>query len=99
MPNRRVRKGGWVSGAGLGHVAVFDANGTLIKHLVSGGPLNAPWGVAIAPANFGAFPGALLVGNFGDGAINAFDPTTGSLPGTLDDPQGNPIHIPGLWAL
>jgi uncharacterized protein (TIGR03118 family) len=92
-------KTGWVNGAGLGQVAVFDTNGTLIKHLVSGGPLNAPWGVAIAPANFGAFPGALLVGNFGDGAINAFDPTTGSLLGTLDDPQGNPIHIPGLWAL
>jgi uncharacterized protein (TIGR03437 family) len=91
-------KGGWVNGAGLGHVAVFDTNGTLIKHLASGGPLNAPWGVAIAPASFGAFPGALLVGNFGDGAI-AFDPTTGNLLGTLADPQGNTIHIPCLWAL
>jgi uncharacterized protein (TIGR03118 family) len=92
-------KGGWVAGAGLGAVAVFDTNGTLIKHLVTGGPLNAPWGVAIAPANFGAFGGALLVGNFGDGAINAFDATTGSLLGTLADVQGNPIHIPGLWGL
>jgi uncharacterized protein (TIGR03437 family) len=55
--------------------------------------------VAIASPNFGAFSGALLVGNFGDGAINAFDPATGNLLGTLADPTGNAIHIPGLWAL
>jgi uncharacterized protein (TIGR03437 family) len=73
--------------------------GNLIKHLSTGGPLNAPWGVAIAPANFGAFSGALLVGNFGDGAINAFDAASGALLGTLADPQGNAIHIPGLWGL
>ena len=90
---------GWVNGAGLGHVAVFDLNGTLIKHLVSGGALNAPWGVAIAPANFGAFGGALLIGNFGDGAINAYDATSGASLGALADPLGNPILIPGLWAL
>lgn len=92
-------KGAWVSGAGLGAVAVFDTNGNLIKHLVTGGPLNAPWGVAIAPANFGAFSGALLIGNFGDGAINAFDATSGASLGALADPQGNPIHILGLWGL
>jgi uncharacterized protein (TIGR03118 family) len=96
---QNAAKTAWVAGAGLGQVAVFDNTGTLIKHLVSGGPLNAPWGVAIAPANFGAFSGALLVGNFGDGAINAFDATTGNALGTLADPQGNPIRIPGLWAL
>jgi uncharacterized protein (TIGR03118 family) len=96
---QNASKGGWVDGAGLGAVAVFDTNGTLIKHLVTGGPLNAPWGVAIAPANFGAFSSALLIGNFGDGAINAFDPTSGALLGTLADPQGNAIHIPGLWGL
>ncbi len=90
---------GWVNGAGLGHVAVFDLNGTLIKHLVSAGPLNAPWGVAIAGANFGAFSGALLIGNFGDGVINAFDATSGNFLGALADPQGNTISIPGLWAL
>jgi uncharacterized protein (TIGR03118 family) len=89
----------WVNGAGLGQVAVFDLNGTLIKHLVSGGPLNAPWGVAIASANFGPFSGSLLIGNFGDGTINAFDPATGTSLGALADPQGNPIQIPGLWAL
>jgi uncharacterized protein (TIGR03118 family) len=87
------------SGAGLGAVAVFDLQGTLIKHLVTGGPLNAPWGVAIAPANFGAFSGALLVGNFGDGLTNAFDATSGNLLGTLQDPQGNNIVLPGLWGL
>ena len=87
------------SGAGLGAVAVFDLQGTLIKHLVTGGPLNAPWGVAIAPPNFGAFSGALLVGNFGDGVINAFDATSGNLLGTLADPQGNNIVLPGLWGL
>ena len=92
-------KGAWVQGAGLGQVAVFDTNGNLIKHLVSGGPLNAPWGVALAGSNFGAFAGALLVGNFGDGAINAFDPATGNFLGALADPQGNTIHIPGLWGL
>jgi len=80
-------KGGWVNGAGLGQVAVFDLNGNLITHLVSGGPLNAPCGVAIASANFGAFSGAPLVGNFGDGTINAFDPGTGNYMGTLADPR------------
>jgi uncharacterized protein (TIGR03118 family) len=92
-------KGAWVAGAGLGAVAVFDLQGNLIKHLVTGGPLNAPWGVAIAPANFGVFANTLLIGNFGDGAISAFDPTSGALLGTLADPQGNTIHIPGLWGL
>jgi uncharacterized protein (TIGR03118 family) len=96
---QNTSKLGWVNGAGLGQVAVFDLNGTLIKHLVSGGPLNAPWGVAIASANFGAFSGALLIGNFGDGTINAFDPVAGTSLGALADPQGNPIQIPGLWAL
>jgi hypothetical protein len=60
---------------------------------------SAPWGMAIAPANFGPFAGALLVGNFSDGKINAFNVATGALLGTLNDPTGNPIAIPGLWAL
>jgi uncharacterized protein (TIGR03118 family) len=87
------------SGVGLGAVAVFDLQGNLIKHLVTGGLLNAPWGLAIAPANFGAFSGALLVGNFGDGLINAFDAASGAFLGTVQDPQGNNIVLPGLWAL
>ncbi len=88
-----------VGGAGNGYVAVFDQNGNLLQHLISGGALNSPWGVAIAPAGWGAFGGALLVGNFGDGRINAFNATTGALLGTLQDANGNPIAIAGLWGL
>ncbi|HVZ28748.1 MAG TPA: TIGR03118 family protein [Asticcacaulis sp.] len=87
------------TGAGLGYVAVFDSNGNLVKHLASGGALNAPWGLAMAPANFGSFSNALLVGNFGDGKINAYDPTTGALLGTLSKGDGTAIVVPGLWGL
>lgn len=88
-----------VAGAGNGFVDVFDFNGNLVKRLISNGVLNSPWGVAIAPANWGAFGGALLIGNFGDGRINAFDATTGNLLGTLQDSNGNQIAIAGLWAI
>ncbi|HEY7388038.1 MAG TPA: TIGR03118 family protein [Bryobacteraceae bacterium] len=88
-----------VAGAGQGYVSVFDFDGNLVKHLISGAPLNAPWGMAIAPSTFGAFAGDLLVGNFGDGTINAFDPNTGASLGTLEDTSGNPLVFPGLWAL
>jgi uncharacterized protein (TIGR03118 family) len=88
-----------VAGAGIGQVAVFDFDGNLQKHLISGGALNAPWGMAIAPSTFGAFGGALLVGNFGDGKINAFDLNAGTALGTLQDTTGNPIVNSGLWAL
>jgi uncharacterized protein (TIGR03118 family) len=88
-----------VSGLGNGYVATFNLSGALIANLVSQGPLNAPWGMAIAPPNFGSFAGALLVGNFSDGKINAFNATTGAMLGTLDDTNGNPIAIPGLWSL
>ena len=84
---------------GGGFVDEFDANGNLLKRLISDGPLDAPWGIALAPATFGAFGGDLLVGNFGNGEINAFNPTTGSFIGTLDDGNGNPIVNPGLWAI
>jgi uncharacterized protein (TIGR03118 family) len=88
-----------LAGPGNGYVSVFDTNGNFLSRLVSNGPLNSPWGVAIAPAGFGAFPGALLVGNFGDGRINAFNPTTGAFLGTLNDEAGNPIEIDSLWAI
>jgi uncharacterized protein (TIGR03118 family) len=88
-----------VGGAGNGYVAVFDLNGNLLQHLISAGPLNSPWGVAIAPAGWGAFGGALLVGNFGDGRINAFNLTTGASLGALQDSTGNPIVLSGLWGL
>lgn len=88
-----------VTGAGLGFINVFDRDGKLLKRLVSNGPLNAPWGMAKAPNGFGDFSGALLVGNFGDGRINAFDPDTGASLGPLRDANGNPIKIEGLWGI
>src|SRR6185312_3950625 len=86
-------------GAGLGYLAVFDAQGTLITHLVSQWALNAPWGLALAPANFGPLSGALLVGNFGDGTINAYNPTTGASMGPLMLTSSQQLFISGLWAL
>jgi uncharacterized protein (TIGR03118 family) len=88
-----------VAGDGLGYVDVFDTNGHLLRRLISQGKLNAPWGLVLAPRHFGQFSGDLLVGNFGDGAINAYDPRTGQLDGTLTNKDGNAIKINGLWAL
>jgi uncharacterized protein (TIGR03118 family) len=88
-----------VAGPGNGYVDVFDGSGTLLKRLISGGALNSPWGMAMAPGTFGQFGGSLLVGNFGGGVIDAFDPPTGKALGTLQDDTGNNIPIPGLWAL
>ena len=89
-----------VNGAGLGLIDVFDTQGTLQTHLVaSGGKLNAPWGFALAPAGFGTLSNELLVGNFGDGLINGFDPSTGNFIGTLSDASGQPIANPGLWGI
>lgn len=87
-----------VDGAGLGFVDVFDTSGAMVQRLVSGGALNAPWGMAMAPANFGSFSNMLLVGNFGDGKINAFDPGTGAMLGTLAN-AGTPIVIDKLWGI
>ena len=84
---------------GLGYVDVFTATGNLLQHLISNDPLDAPWGMTIAPKNFGAFAGALLVGNFGNGKINAFNPDTGAFLGTLTQRNGAAIKIDGLWAL
>ncbi len=90
-----------VDGEGLGQIDVFDTNGVLVKELIpTGGALNAAWGMALAPQGFGSFSGDLLVGNFGDGRINAFDPSSGQMLGTLtDSTTGKPIHIPGLWGI
>ena len=89
-----------VAGAGLGIVNTFDLSGNLVKRLIpAGGKLNAPWGMAMAPANFGPFSNALLVANFGDGRINAYDPATGASLGTLSKPNGTPIAIDGLWGI
>jgi uncharacterized protein (TIGR03118 family) len=84
-------------GAGLGQVDIFDMNGNLVSTFVAaGGKLNAPWGVVAAPATFGTFSNAILVGNFGDGTINAFD-TTGKFLGQLSDSSNNVLVNPGLW--
>jgi len=88
-----------VAGPGNGFVDVYDTSGHLLRRLISGGDLNSPWGLVLAPASFGAFAGDLLVGNFGDGAIHAYDPATGVEKGQLTNTDGNPILINGLWAL
>jgi uncharacterized protein (TIGR03118 family) len=86
-------------GPGSGFVDVFDPSGNFLHRIGSRGVLNAPWGLALAPAGFGEFGGALLVGNFGDGRINAFDPVHGGYLGTLRGADGQPIAIDGLWGL
>ena len=89
-----------VGGPGLGLVNIFDANGALVKHLVvEGGKLNAPWGMALAPAGLGTLSNALLVGNFGDGKINGYDPASGAYIGTVVDSTGQPFAEPGLWGI
>jgi uncharacterized protein (TIGR03118 family) len=84
-----------------GFVDIFNPDGT-VKRVVSdplGTHLNQPWGLAMAPANFGTFSNDLLVGNVKDGMINAFNPNTGAFVGWLSYTDGKPITIPGLWAL
>lgn len=88
-----------VHGAGLGYVDVYDPNGRLLHRIASRGPLDAPWGLALAPAGFGRFGGSLLVGNFGDGRINAYDLRSGEYRGSLRDSQHRPIEIDGLWGI
>jgi uncharacterized protein (TIGR03118 family) len=88
-----------MAGPGNGFVDIFDPATGKFTRLISNGPLNSPWGLAIAPAGFGRFGGDLLVGNFGDGEINVFDPNTGAFIDTLRDANGNPISIDGLWGL
>lgn len=88
-----------VAGRGFGFVDVFSRFGQLERRLASRGTLNAPWGMEIAPASFGALAGDLLVGNFGDGRINVVDPQTGRFRGQLRDAQGQAITIDGLWDL
>ena len=83
--------------AGAGYVDIFDVNGNFVQRLVSQGNLNAPWGATIPPAGFGAFGGKLLIGNFGDGTINAFDPTAGTFIDQVKDSSGAVITNASLW--
>ncbi|MHB8410406.1 MAG: TIGR03118 family protein [Candidatus Acidiferrales bacterium] len=88
-----------VNAPGSGYVSLFDANGNFVRRVISQGQLNSPWGVVMATANFGQFSNDLLVGNFGDGTINAFDPATGSFLGALKDANGNMLVNGSLWDL
>jgi uncharacterized protein (TIGR03118 family) len=88
-----------VAGPGLGVVDVYSPNGHFIRRIAAGGALNAPWGIALAPAGFGDFSNKLLIGNFGDGRIHGYSPTAGIPLGPLTDEYGKPIHIDGLWGM
>jgi len=90
-----------VSGAAGGVVDIFTESGTFVKHLIKGSPLNQPWGVALAPANFGPLSNTLLVSNNINftGTINGFNPTTGAFVGTVENAAGKPIFIDQLWGI
>jgi uncharacterized protein (TIGR03118 family) len=88
-----------VAGLGNGFVDQFNLDGTGLTRIGSGGQLDSPWGLAIAPASFGDLAGDLLVGNFGDGTITAFDLATDSFVGDLLGGNGQPLVIGDLWAL
>ena len=88
-----------ILGAGLGHVVEYNEDGTLVKDFHTHGVLNAPWGMAIAHASFGTFANDLLVANFGDGTLSAFDLTSGDFVGYLRDPDTKIISIDGLWGI
>ena len=89
-----------VAGNGHGFIDIFETDGTFVQRFTSRGMLNSPWGMAWAPfEGFGGFSNGLFVGNFGDGAVNVYDFDSGELLGQVSDVRGNPIHIPGIWAL
>jgi uncharacterized protein (TIGR03118 family) len=88
-----------MKGKGKGFISAFSPSGRFVRRLVSRGWLNAPWGLTLAPKGFGSYSGALLVGNFGDGWINAYNPANGRYLGPLRLSDGKPIAIEGLWDL
>lgn len=87
------------AGAGRGFVDVFTTDGAFVQRLISQGKLNSPWGMTIAPSTFGDFSGDLLVGNFGDGTIHAYNASTGAFIGTLSSSKHDPVVVDGLWGL
>jgi uncharacterized protein (TIGR03118 family) len=87
-----------VAGAGMGLVDLFHTDGSFLRRGMTGGTLNAPWGVVAAPANFGTFSNDVLVGNFGDGTISAYD-STGNFLGQLKNSNAQVITNAGLWDL
>ena len=88
-----------VAGPGHGFVDVFTNTGAFVRRLVTRGALNSPWGLTLAPRSFGRFGGDLLVGNFGNGLINVYNPANGAWLGRLQQRNGLPIQIDGLWGL
>lgn len=88
-----------VNGAGNGVVDAFDTAGNFVKRIATSGTLNSPWGLVIAPANFGAASNDLLVGNFGDGTVDVFDPNSGAFQGALTNTDGSTFRQPGIWGL
>jgi uncharacterized protein (TIGR03118 family) len=88
-----------VKGAGNGYVNAFDFDGVLMKRVVSQGMLNSPWAIAFAPADFGNLSHDLLIGNFGDGKINAYDPLSGAFQATAITTGNVPLVLSGLWSL
>src|SRR5690606_37777958 len=97
---RRNRQGtDVVSGGGNGFVSVFDTGGTFVRRFTSQGELNAPWGLAVAPASFGRFGGAILIANTGNGQVNAFDPVSGRFLGQLQVRSGAALSINGLRSI
>jgi len=88
-----------VNKPGHGFVSIFDTDGNLVSHFAQHGHLDSPWGVGLAPADFGQFANDFLIGNFGDGKINAYDPANGHWLGMLSDASGKPIINPGLWTV
>src|SRR5207253_4211582 len=88
-----------VKAPGAGVIDVFNTDGTFLRRFAAGGALDAPWGLAPAPADFGPFGGALLVGNVGDGHISGYDPASGTFLGQLAGDDGRPITVPHLWSL
>ncbi len=94
-----VLRSGAFTGSGGGVIDVFDFNGNFLSRVGSQGTLVSPWGLTIAPSSFGSYAGDLLVGNFGNGKINAFDLTSNSFVGQLSNQDGSLVSIDGLWAL
>jgi uncharacterized protein (TIGR03118 family) len=99
LPKEKVGGIDETDGPGLGYVDVFTSDGRLIQRLQHGSWLNAPWGVALAPDDFGFYSHDLLIGQFGSGNIAAYDLVSGRMIGLLEDSTGAPIAISGLWAI
>jgi uncharacterized protein (TIGR03118 family) len=88
-----------VPGPGAGHVVAYDLDGHIVQEFADAGRLNSPWGLAIAPRQFGPFGGSLLVANFGDGTIAAFELESGKFLDYLRDAKKSPLNIDGIWGL